>query len=165
MARCRSSRKGVHLELEPNETDLMRFMGKELRRLLEKGKEDETGVPLQSFSPTLQLEHDLEAEPCSLMGEMEQELILHRLNRIEETQADLLGGNEEGRVELLLDETRADLWLAYLSDIRLLLAEVIGITPLNPDPFSESDPDDWTLEMKMYEFLSVLQELILDVVN
>lgn len=164
MARCTSSKKGVHLELEANEVDLMRFMGKELRRLLEKSKDD-GGVPLQSFSPTLQLENDFEAEPCALMGEMEKELILHRLNRIEEMQADLLDGTEEGRVELHLDETRADLWLAYLSDIRLLLAEVIGITPLNPDPFSEQDPDDWTLEMKMYEFLSVLQELILDVVN
>jgi len=38
----------------------------------------------------------------------------------------------------------------------------VGINQQNPDPFMDEDPADWTMEMKMYQFLSVLQEWILD---
>jgi hypothetical protein len=71
---------------------------------------------------------------------------------------------DEG-LDVVLEQTRCDVWLAYLADLRLLLAEVIGITRENPDPFMDGEPEDWTLEMQMYHFLSVLQEWMLDAIQ
>ena len=96
---------------------------------------------------------------------MEAELLLHRLERIERIQKELVGQSDDQPLDLYLDETQSDIWLAYLADLRLLLAEVIGITQGNPDPFTEEDPEEWTMEMQMYHFLSVLQEWILDAVS
>lgn len=161
MAKCTTQESGIRLELEANEADLLRFMGRELCRLLESGKEG--GQKLTAFSPIRQRENDEQAVVGDLEAPMEAELMFHRLKRIESIQEELLQGSDAGQgLDLSLDETQCDIWLAYLADLRLLLAEVIGITPENPDPFMEDDPEEWTLEMKMYEFLSVLQEWILD---
>lgn len=147
--------------LQPNEADLLRFMGRELRRLLEHGQQE--GQKLTAFSPSRQREKDAEAVVGDLEGSMELELMYHRLSRIESVQEELFAGSEaEQGLDVVLDQTRCDVWLAYLADLRLLLAEVIGIDRENPDLFLDNDPEDWTLEMQMYHFLSVLQEWILD---
>ena len=164
MAKCKAVSDGIRLELEPNETDLLRFLGRELGRLLESSGEN--GQNLAAFSPSRQREADREAVLGDLEEPMEAELLLHRLKRIESVQEELLEGSEAGQaLNVVLDEARSDVWLAYLADLRLLLAKVIGITPENPVPFTELNPNDWTLEMKMYEFLSVLQEWILDMLQ
>jgi hypothetical protein len=161
MARCNTEEKGIRLELEPNEADLLRFMGRELCRLLENSKEG--GQKLTAFSPIRQRENDEQAVVGDLEAPMEAELLFHRLKRIETVQTELLDGSEAGqRLNVLLDDVRADVWLAFLADLRLLLAEVIGIAAGKPDPFMEEEQDEWTLEMKMYQFLSVLQEWILE---
>jgi len=163
MARCTSSKNGIHLELEANEADLLRFTGRELRRLLKNGNQG--GQKLTAFSPTRQRENDEMAVVGDLEVPMEAELLLHRLERIERIQKELVGQSDDQPLDLYLDETQSDIWLAYLADLRLLLAEVIGITQGNPDPFTEEDPEEWTMEMQMYHFLSVLQEWILDAVS
>jgi hypothetical protein len=161
MASCHKSEAGIHLCLESNEVDLIHFLGRELRRLMEHG--DSKPVILQSFYPSLQRERDPESVPTDLEGEMDRELMLLRLQRIEDIQKTLLDRKDKhDGLDLILDETQHDIWLAYLADLRLLLSAVIGITPENPDPFMEKDRPDWTMEMNMYEFLSVLQECLLD---
>lgn len=164
MARCSKHSEGICLELEPNEADLLRFMGRELCRLLENTREQ--GQQLKAFSPNLQRKQDEQAVAGDLEAPMEAELLFHRLKRIETVQTELLDGSDAGKkLSVVLDETRSDVWLAYLADLRLLLAEVIGIAPGKPDPFLEEDQEEWTLEMKMYQFLSVLQEWILDAMD
>lgn len=160
MARCKKHSEGLQLELEANEADLLRFMGRELGRLLENGRQN--GQQVTAFSPLRQREQDEHAVTGDLESPLEADLFAHRLQRIESVQEELMEGSVPGRrLKVILDEIRCDIWLAYLTDVRLLLAEVIGITPEDPDPFDD-DPEDWTLEMRMYQFLSVLQEWILD---
>ncbi|MEX2606426.1 MAG: DUF2017 family protein [Kiritimatiellia bacterium] len=160
MASCRKTQTGLHLHLEANEVDLIRFLGKKLRRLMEHGDSSQSG--LRSFYPSQQRERDPESVPTDLEGEMDRELMHLRLRRIESIQNTLLNREDaDAELDVILDETQTDIWLAYLADLRLLLSAVIGITPENPDPFMDRDREDWTMEMNMYEFLSVLQEWLL----
>lgn len=163
MASCIRTPKGIQLTLEANEVDLIHFLGRELGRLLEKG--EKTHLDLQAFNPSKQRERDTESVCAGLEEDMDLALMSYRLDRIQRVQEELLHREDETDVlQVTLDENRMDLWLAYLADLRLLLATVIGIVPENPDPFSEQDEASWTVEMKMYEFLSVLQEWLLDAV-
>lgn len=163
MASCQKSPQGLRLNLEANEVDLMHFLGRELRRMLEDG--DPEHHSLKSFFPAQQRIQDAESVVSGLEGDLDRALMLARLERIESVQEELLHRDEDTEVlQILLEEDKADIWLAYLTDLRLLLSAVVGITPENPDPFSGQDEEDWTLEMKMYEFLSVLQEWILGAV-
>lgn len=160
MASCRRSPEGIQLTLEVNEVDLIHFLGRELRRLVENG--DPRHQSLRPFLPSLQRERDSESVVSGLENDMDRALITARLDRIEDIQKELLHRDQDMDVlQVTLDENAADIWLAYLADLRLLLSAVVGITPENPDPFSEQNEADWTIEMKMYEFLSVLQEWIL----
>ena len=160
MASCHKTEEGLHLCLEANEVDLIRFLGKELRRLMEHG--DPAQASLRSFYPSQQRKRDPESVATDLEGEMDKELMRLRVRRIESIQNILLNREDlDAELDVTLDETQTDIWLAYLADLRLLLSAVIGITPENPDPFMGTDREDWTLEMKMYEFLSVLQEWLL----
>ncbi len=160
MASCHKTEEGLQLCLEANEVDLIRFLGKDLSRLMEHG--DPTQPNLRSFYPSQQRERDPESVATDLEGEMDLELMRHRLRRIESIQNTLLNREDlTAELEVCLDETQTDIWLAYLADLRLLLSAVIGIIPENPDPFMGKDHDEWTMEMKMYEFLSVIQEWLL----
>lgn len=160
MASCHKTEEGLHLCLEANEVDLIRFLGKELRRLMENG--DPSQSSLRSFYPSQQRKRDPESVPTDVEGEMDLELMKLRLRRIESIQNSLLNRQDPAaNLDVTLDATQTDIWLAYLADLRLLLSAVIGITPENPDPFMGTDHEDWTMEMKMYEFLSVLQEWLL----
>ncbi|MEX2382040.1 MAG: DUF2017 family protein [Opitutales bacterium] len=160
MASCHKTEAGIQLCLEANEVDLIRFLGRELRRLMEHGDASQTG--LRPFYPSLQRQRDPESVPSDLEEEMDKELMRLRLARIETIQDSLLAQRESGGdLNVILDETQTDIWLAYLADLRLLLSVVIGITPRDPDPFVDRDREDWTMEMNMYEFLSVIQEWLL----
>ena len=164
MSSCIRISDGIQLTLEANEVDLIHFLGRELRRLLEKG--DQNKLSLLSFHPSRQRALDPESVHTGLEEDMDEALMVFRLDRIQEIQQELLHRDDEtDHLQVILDEQRTDLWLAYLADLRLLLAAVIGIRQDNPDPFSEQSEEDWTLEMKMYEFLSVLQEWLLDAVT
>jgi hypothetical protein len=134
--------------------DVLRFLGRELHRLLEFG-DPEQGV-LKPFHPRQQRGADPECVPTELDRDMDDALMQHRLERIGEVQETLLKDAEEGLDELFT-EARLDIWLAYLADLRLLVSAVIGITPENPDPI-DADPAEWTMEEEMYVFLSALQE-------
>ncbi len=160
MASCRKSSEGIQLTLEANEVDLIHFLGRELRRLVENG--DPRHQSLRPFLPSLQRQRDPESVISGLEKDMDDALMRSRLDRIEEVQGELLHRDADTDVlQVTLNENEADTWLAYLADLRLLLSAVVGITPENPDPFTEQDEEGWTIEMKMYEFLSVLQEWIL----
>ena len=163
MASCRKTRNGIELTLVSNEVDLLRFLGGELRRLLEHGDPDQ-GI-LKPFHPQQQRRDDPEAVSTELDGSMDAELLLHRLKRIEEVQEELLREAEEDQgLRVVLTQARADTWLAYLADLRLLLSAVIGITPEEPDPIGE-DEEEWTIEMRMYVFLSAMQEWMIDALD
>lgn len=142
--------------------DLIHFLGKELRRLVENG--DPRHESLRPFLPSLQRQQDPQSVASGLENDMDLALMQSRVARIEGIQQELLHRDHETEVlQVTLDEEGADIWLAYLGDLRLLLSAVVGITPDNPDPFLAHE-EDWTIEMKMYEFLSVLQEWILGAV-
>jgi hypothetical protein len=163
MASCRKLPEGIQLTLEANEVDLIHFLGKELRRLVENG--DPQHQSLRPFLPSLQRQRDSESVVSGLESDMDVALMKARIDRIEGIQKELLHRDHETDVlQVTMDETAADIWLAYLADLRLLLSAVVGISPDNPDPFLEQEEADWTIEMKMYEFLSVLQEWILGAV-
>lgn len=163
MATCRKTRQGIDVTLSAHEVDLIRFLGGELRRLLEHG-DPEQGI-LKPFHPQQQRRDDPEAAATELDASMDAELMLHRLRRIEEVQEELLrDATEDEGLRVSLTEARADIWLAYLADLRLLLSAVIGITPEEPDPIGD-DEDEWTMEMRMYVFLSALQEWLIQALN
>jgi hypothetical protein len=162
MAKCQTTPDGILLNLHANEVAVLRFLGRELRRLLENGDPDQ-GI-LKPFYPAQQRESDPESVGGDLDMAMDIELLTHRLHRIESVQDELLGAcDEEGLVDVF-DETHVDIWLAYLTDLRLLVATVIGITPEDPDPMDE-DPEQWTMEEEIYGFLSMLQEGLLHAIQ
>lgn len=156
MATCKRTRKGIRIKLEAHEVDVLKFLGRELRRLLEFG-DPEQGV-LKPFHPVQQRGADPESVSTELDGAMDAELMRRRMERIGEVQKTLLEAAEEERgLNEVFSEARLDTWLAYLADLRLLVSAVVGITPENPDPIDD-DPAEWTMEEEMYVFLSALQE-------
>lgn len=163
MARCARTPEGIRLRLEPQEVELLRFLGRELRRLLEYGDPDH-GV-LKPFHPRQQRGADPENASTGLDEAMDEELMRLRLERIGEVRRELLRDVEEGEgLDAVFSEARLDTWLAYLADLRLLVSTVIGICPEEPDPI-DPDPREWTMEEEMYVFLSALQEGLIEAVQ
>lgn len=140
---------------------LLQFLARELRRLLEHGDTDRP--EMTGFSPALQRNNDPDSVQGGLEEEMDREIMLYRLDRLESVEDELIGDEEVGEegLTLTLSPERADIWLAWITDLRLLLGMVLGLTPDNPQRLDELDPDDWLLEHRMYFFLSELQELML----
>lgn len=160
MAQCTRTPNGIQLRLEPQEVELLRFLGRELRRLLEHGDPDHGA--LRPFQPRQQRGADPENAATELDEAMDAELMRLRLERIEEVRERLLREvGEDEELEEVFSEAELDVWLAYLADLRLLVSAVIGITPEDPDPI-DPDPREWTMEEEMYIFLSALQEGVLD---
>jgi len=162
MAWCRRHPDGLLLHLHAREVNLLRFLGRELRRLLEGG--DMSRSEMSAFSPGLQRAADPKASDGELDEILECELLNYRLERIETVRKDLLGEeevDEEHGMTLTLTMEQADSWLAWITDLRLLLAVVLNLTPENPQTLDDLDPEQWLLEHRMYFFLSELQELML----
>ncbi|MCC5850817.1 MAG: DUF2017 family protein [Verrucomicrobia bacterium] len=161
MAWCRRHPDGLLLHLVSNEVELLRFLTRELRRLLENG--DFSQPAMHGFSPAQQRKNDPAAAAGELDEAMDEELLLYRLERVEQVSLDFMDPQkhlEEG-LTLQLDIPKADTWLAWLTDLRLLLGAVLGMSPENPDPIDFEDPGEWSLEERMYVFLSELQEMML----
>lgn len=118
---------------------------------------------MHGFSPAQQRKNDPAAAAGELDEAMDEELLLYRLERVEQVSLDFMDPQkhlEEG-LTLQLDIPKADTWLAWLTDLRLLLGAVLGMSPENPDPIDFEDPGEWSLEERMYVFLSELQEMML----
>lgn len=161
MAWCRRHPEGLLLHLHEREVGLLQFLARELRRLLEHA--DPERPEMSGFSPALQRQADPESVHSGLEEEMDREIMLFRLERLESVEKELIDDeqiSEEG-LTLTLSPERADIWLAWITDLRLLLGMVLGLTPENPQKLDELDPDEWLLEHRMYFFLSELQELML----
>lgn len=161
MATCKATRKGIQLVLSEGEVDVIRFLGRELTRLLENGDPDQ-GI-LKPFFPSLQRKDDPMAVSNDLDEAMDADLMRHRIERIQEVEEELLADCKEGALDTVLSDERLDCWLSFLTDLRLLVSTVIGISDEDPDPL-DADPDEWTMEEKIYVFLSSLQEGMLGVV-
>ena len=164
MAWCRRDPEGLKLHFDANEVGLFHFLCRELKRLLEHGDFDQPAMT--GFSPSLQRAEDPRAEAGELDEAMDQELMLYRLARVEEVRKELLEAAPDGEVPeeglvLTLDMARADVWLAWLTDLRLLLGAVLGLSPETPESIDWDDPASWTMEERMYLFLSELQEMML----
>lgn len=161
MAWCRRHPEGLLLHLHEREVGLLQFLARELRRLLEHADTDRP--EMTGFCPALQRRADPDSVHSGLEEEMDQEIMRHRLERLESVEKELIPDeavHDEG-LTLTLSPERADIWLAWITDLRLLLAMVLGLTPDNPQRLDALDPDDWLLEHRMYFFLSELQELML----
>ncbi len=161
MAKCKATRNGIRLILSDGEVDVIRFLGRELTRLLENG-DPEQGI-LKPFFPSLQRKDDPMSVSNELDEAMDTDLMRHRLERIQVVEEELLADCREGALDAILTEERLDSWLSFLTDLRLLVSTVIGISPGNPEPM-DPDPEEWTMEEKIYEFLTALQEGMVGVV-
>ncbi len=164
MFRCVKTEKGFVITLGPKEVELFQFLGRELRRLLEHG--DPAQSLLRPFHPSRRRHETPDAVHAELDGAMDEELLRFRLERVEAVQRELLPRDRShGPLRLLLDEARLDTWLAYLTDLRLLVGTVIGFSPDNPLPYPEDDPETWTREIHIYHFLSAVQEHLLELLG
>lgn len=162
MAWCRRHPEGLVLHLHAREVNLLRFLGRELRRLLENA--DMSRGEMTGFSPARQRAQDPQAAWTELDESMDAELMQYRLERLETVQRELLGDapvDEAEGLTLTLTPERTDTWLAWITDLRLLLAVVLNLTPENPDRLDRLPPEEWLLEHRMYFFLSELQELMI----
>jgi hypothetical protein len=161
MAWCRKHPEGVLLHLHEREVGLLQFLARELRRLLENADTDRP--EMTGFCPALQRKRDPDAVHSGLEEEMDLEIMRFRLERLETVEKELIQDDlvTDDGMTLALSPERADIWLAWITDLRLLLAMVLGLTPDNPEVLDDLDPDDWLLEHRMYFFLSELQELML----
>lgn len=161
MAWCRRHPEGLLLHLHEREAHLLQFLCRELRRLLDNA--DHSRPEMSGFSPALQRQADPQSVHSGLEEEMDREIILYRLERLESVEKELLNDEipgEEG-LTLTLSPERADTWLAWITDLRLLLGMVLNLTPEHPQKLDEIPPEEWLLEHRMYFFLSELQELML----
>ncbi len=160
MERCTRTPKGILFTLAQEEVELLCFLNRELSRLLEDG-DPQQGI-LKPFHPLQKQGDDPEAVSHDLEESINADLLIYRLNRIQEIQKELLPpDHQEGDLSLLLDDALLDMWLGYLNDVRLLLAAVIGITEEHPNPPEDQDPEEWTIDQQLYMFLTGLQDLFL----
>jgi hypothetical protein len=156
---CRKTVDGVRLHLDVSETRLLAYLGRQLRRMLASG--DPRAAALRAFHPPQQRDRDPEAFASEMDADMDAALMRHRLERIDSMAAEMPDPEDPDGLTLVLGPERADSWLAYLADLRLLLGGVLGITTENGNRIGEGDPADWTPETRMYVFLSALQENLL----
>ena len=64
---------------------------------------------------------------------------------------------------IVLDEESAEVWLAALNDVRLVLGSQIGIEEDNGDEFDDLAPDDPTaIAYELYVVLTMLQESLVE---
>ena len=146
----------IILHLEPGEPAMLRSLPSRLQVLLRTGN-PATGALKRIFPAEAGDEDEHSRELHHLMIE---ELRQQRLRRIEAFDQ-LLARAPEGGGTLALSPDAAEQWLALLTDMRLLLADQIGI---ENDQWKETIEPDKPMrrETALYLYLSGLQSSLLE---
>jgi hypothetical protein len=164
MASVKKRRKGVVLELSPEEVALLQTLPAQLAPLIEGGPPANAGTdpvrdrlfPRAYLDPTEEeAEHnwqdmvhsDLVAEKSATLA-----LLAETLERVADADRD---------AKLTLDRAETEAWLAALNDARLALGVTLGITEEHdPTLLDPSDPSSQPLFV--YDWLTMLQGTILE---
>lgn len=146
----------VQLRLPQTEQEVLASVLPQLRIVLD-GDADVDHLRGRLFPPAYD-DPELEREFRELVGD---ELVERRRTALDDVLASLEGGRVRGRSWIVdLDDEQVQAWLGVLHDLRLVLAQVIGIeteTDWSRDP-EEADPTELLLW-----HVGALQEDLLDV--
>lgn len=140
MIRIQRTDRGLQLEFEPGEADLLRALPAHLagaERTARYARDEQTDAELHQL-----LDADLRARRVARAGEFVSAL------------SALQGPT------LTLDEAQADHWLAVLTDLRLTLADRIGLTEANAEQVLNPE-NPASREAALYLYLTGLQSALL----
>lgn len=183
MTEFRSRRKGgVYVELPPHAAGLLANLVRQLIELLSDGEASSSNAdPLEALvgldgprdtpddPALLRLLPDAHREDPEAAAEFRRlterslrdgklrdaTVVLSSLSDVDEIAA------EDLEFEISRDEVRS--WLRTLTDLRLTLAERLGVTANDEDYWASLDPDDEKLPVyEIYQWLSFLLESLLD---
>lgn len=182
MSEFRSRRKGaVYVELPPYAAGLLANLTRQLVELLSDGESTPSDDPLEELvgmdgprdvpddPALLRLLPDAHREDPEASSEFrrltERSLrdgkirdaivVLGNLDAVDEVMT------EDLEFEIDRDQVRS--WLRCLTDLRLTLAERLGVTPNDEDYWEALDPDDERIPVyEIYQWLSYLLESLLD---
>jgi hypothetical protein len=167
----------VRVELEPEETGLLRSLVEQVAQLLDPGEPAAGADPLEQLvgmadaspvPPADPLLHRLLPDGYSADDAASQEFrrltendlraaklaALHRIS----SSLDAGERTSAGVTKLALDEATVEAWLPGLTDIRLSLATRMGIVEEGDRERLEAEPDDRLWELGLYDWLAWLQE-------
>ena len=163
MAVCKKQEDGLALRLHTEEVRLFHYLSRQLSQLLRHGDPD--AEALRNFYPSAQRERDPKVADTGLDEAMDAELMLFRSQRIDSVVSQLPPEedlSEDGWYNFSLGDEAFETWLAFLTDLRLLLGAVLRLDPDSEAVIGEGDPASWSHETRMYVFLSGLQEMMLE---
>ncbi|MEJ5869299.1 DUF2017 domain-containing protein [Pseudokineococcus sp. 5B2Z-1] len=187
--RFRRTRKGITAGFEPQEAELVAGLLEDVARLLD-GAAGETGAEAarEGEDPLDALARQLDAAPADAPEDPALARLLPTASRDDdEAAADFRRFTQEGLADrkraallttaatlrrpppLLLTDDEARAWVTALTDLRLVLAQRLGLetdddaalVALRAAEADEDDPTSWTASI--YDFLTWLQEGLAEV--
>lgn len=186
MTEFRSRRKGgVYVELPPHAAGLLANLVRQLIELLSDGEpEVRSDDPLEAMLEVdgpreapddpallrlLPEAHQNDPEAAAEFRRLTERAIRDGKVRDAVVVLACLGAADEAveaDVEFELDRDQARSWLRCLTDLRLTLAERLGVTADDEDYWEALDPDDDRLPIyEIYQWLGYLLESLLDAVK
>ena len=166
MASVRKRRKGVVLDLTPDEVALLEALPTQLAPLLEGGPTpDEGSDPVRDrLFPRAYLDPTEEAAEHNWQDMVHSDLVREKaaaLAVLAQSLERVAGADRDTKLSLDRDEVEA--WLSALNDARLALGTTIGITEDHDrDLLDSADPA--SQPFFVYDWLTMLQGTILEVV-
>jgi hypothetical protein len=149
--RMKHTRKGVALDLPPEERDVLRALIPQMRSLLSHGDHDPSTRRL--FPTAYPTDPEADAEYRQLMHD---DLLGARLSRLDLFEASL---DAE-----LLDDERAMAWLGALNDLRLVLGTKLDVSEdMDIDELPDDDPS--SPAYSLYSYLGWLQEQLIAAIS
>ena len=165
MASVKKRRKGVVLELTPDEVALLQTLPAQLAPVLEGGPTASEGAdPVRDrLFPRAYLDPTEEKAEHNWQDMVHSDLVKEKagaLAVLAESLERVANADRDAKLSLDRDETEA--WLGALNDARLALGTTIGITE-DHDPSSLDPADPESQPFFIYNWLTMLQGTILEV--
>ena len=145
--RLRRTRKGIKVDLPPEERELLRSVVSQMREVLAEGDDP----ALDRLYPV--------AYPKDEEREAEWKALIR--DELSDHHAAALAALEETADAESLDEEQANAWLRALNQLRLLLGTRLDVTEEGDErPMSDDDPRAATFAL--YDYLAFLQDQLVD---
>jgi hypothetical protein len=157
MAQFNRSGDQIVLKLDATEVELLRDLTGQLESVLQGGVPERGDDPVRErLYPRAYLDPTEDAAEGQWQSAVHDDLVRQKSAAVEALVDTLDAGEQKrrGSVEIALDPTAVEQWVAALNDLRIALGVVLGVTEDEPEP-APGDPRRPGLEL--WGWLSWLQ--------